>query len=46
MNLTCHGRHAPSLPPILAFAQRDEPANPTPKPTVEDAQKLVQTSLL
>ncbi|MGB8898059.1 MAG: hypothetical protein WCC90_01860, partial [Methylocella sp.] len=29
--------------PIVAFAQKDDPANRPPKPTVEDAQKVVQT---
>jgi hypothetical protein len=29
--------------PIVAFAQKDDPENKAPKPTVEDAQKLVQT---
>ena len=29
--------------PMVAFAQKDEPANKAPKPTVADAQKLVQT---
>jgi hypothetical protein len=26
-----------------AFAQKDDPADPSPKPTVEEAQKVVQT---
>jgi hypothetical protein len=29
--------------PIVAFAQKDDPENQAPKPTVEDAQKVVQT---
>ena len=29
--------------PIVAFAQKDEPTNQAPKPTLADAQKLVQT---
>ena len=29
--------------PILAFAQKDDPANQAPKPTLADAQKVVQT---
>ena len=29
--------------PMVAFAQKDEPANKAPKPTIADAQKLVQT---
>jgi hypothetical protein len=29
--------------PALAFAQSDAPANKAPKPTIADAQKLVQT---
>ena len=29
--------------PIVAFAQKDDSANQAPKPTVADAQKLVQT---
>ena len=29
--------------PIVAFAQEDDSANQAPKPTVADAQKLVQT---
>jgi hypothetical protein len=29
--------------PIVPFAQKDDPENKAPKPTVEDAQKLVQT---
>jgi hypothetical protein len=29
--------------PIVAFAQKDEPTDQAPKPTVEDLQKLVQT---
>ena len=28
--------------PILAFAQKDDPANQAPKPTLADAQKVVQ----
>ena len=28
--------------PIVAFAQKDDPANRPPKPTLEDAQKVVQ----
>jgi hypothetical protein len=29
--------------PILAFAQKDDPANQAPKPTLADAQRVVQT---
>jgi hypothetical protein len=29
--------------PIVAFAQNDEPADQAPKPTLADAQKVVQT---
>ena len=29
--------------PILAFAQKDDPANQAPKPTLADARKVVQT---
>ena len=29
--------------PIVAFAQKDDPANHAPKPTLSDAQKVVQT---
>ena len=29
--------------PIVAFAQKDDPANQAPKPTLADAQKVVQT---
>ena len=29
--------------PIVAFAQEDDSANQAPKPTLADAQKLVQT---
>ena len=29
--------------PFIAFAQNDEATNETPKPTVEEVQKLVQT---
>ena len=29
--------------PIVAFAQKDDPANHAPKPTLADAQKVVQT---
>ena len=29
--------------PAVAFAQKDAPATKVPKPTVEEAQKLVQT---
>ena len=28
--------------PIVVFAQKDDPANRPPKPTLEDAQKVVQ----
>ena len=29
--------------PVVAFAQKDAPATKVPKPTIADAQKLVQT---
>jgi hypothetical protein len=29
--------------PILALAEQDNPAEPTPKPTLEDVQKFVQS---
>src|SRR5580704_15821738 len=29
--------------PVVAFAQKDDPANHAPKPTLADAQKVVQT---
>jgi hypothetical protein len=29
--------------PIVAFAQKDDPGNQAPKPTLVDAQKVVQT---
>ena len=32
-----------AVAPAIAFAQRDDPVDHAPKPTVEGAQKLVQT---
>jgi hypothetical protein len=29
--------------PFIAFAETDEPRGQTPKPTIEEAQKLIQT---
>jgi hypothetical protein len=29
--------------PFLALAEKDDPAEPTPKPTLEEVQKFVQT---
>ena len=31
-----------AIAPIVALAQKDDPARQTPKPTLEDAQKVVQ----
>ena len=31
-----------AIAPIVALAQEDDPAGQTPKPTLEDAQKVVQ----
>ena len=32
-----------AVAPTVAFAQKDDPVDQAPKPTVEEAQKLVQT---
>jgi hypothetical protein len=32
-----------AIAPMVAVAQKDDPVNRSPKPTVEDAQKVVQT---